>query len=79
MNTLDEEVLAKALVTAFRDVGTRNRRDLPKDGWPAYWTHNNEASVLLVNDLAAAIAAEYVRFEAHEQDDADAMAAGNFL
>jgi hypothetical protein len=64
---LDVERLARALIEAVREVGTRNRPDLPDDGWPAYWTSHDEASVLLVSDLAESIAAAYVRLASEDQ------------
>ena len=56
---LDVPLLASAIVTAVRRAGTENRPDLPADGWPAYWTERDEASVLLVSRVAELVAEEY--------------------
>ena len=61
--SLDMERLAEAMVIAFRSVALRHWDWLRGDGWPAY----NEGpkpevtQVVVVNEVAEAIAAEYAR------------------
>ena len=62
MSAIDRDRLATAMVVAFRDVAKRHWPHLNGDGWPAYNEQRgsgDQTQVLLVSEIAAAVADEY--------------------
>jgi len=56
---LDVERLARAMTNAFRMVAVEHWPFLRGDGWPAYFEDGQPEQVLLVDEIAAAVVAEY--------------------
>lgn len=63
---MDADLLAQAMVTSFRRVAKEHWPFLRGDGWPAYEENRQPPQVMVVNEIAESVAAEYARLEAEK-------------